>query len=190
MAPQTKARFAHSIIEEINRLPTTPRTHIRGMCGVSWQKIVDSPAVSWLDETTYNTLTNSVRSVLGDEQTRRLFRLLGRRIIHNPGLQSFIESTIRVFGLSPHTLLKAAPRGRDSLVRDSGALLYEYQGPRYARLVLQHFPASTFRHGTTVVLLSGTFLGLLDAAGEEKTAEVQTTDVDLNRGCCTFHLRW
>jgi len=97
---------------------------------------------------------------------------------------------IRLFGLSPHSLLKAAPRGRDSIVRDCGTLTYEHVTPYCAKLHLRNFPVSTFKSGTTVILLSGTFLGLLDAAGVAKTAKVETTGVDLLAGNATFILSW
>ena len=163
---------------------------IERCCGDAWDRIEQSQPVSWLDEATYNALTEAIRAELGDAQTRNLYRALGRRIIHNPGLQQFIESVIRLFGMSPHTLLKATPRGRDSLVRDSGTLFYENVGPRSARLILRDFPPSTFRSGTTVILLSGTFLGLLDAAGMQHSAKIAMTDVDLQAGNATFNLSW
>ena len=113
-----------------------------------------------------------------------------RQILDNPNVQSFAESVIRLLGMSPHTLLKASPRGRDSLVRGCGTLQYEYVSQNSAKLHLRNFPASTFRSGTIVVLLSGTFLGLLDAAGVSRTAKLETTGVDLESGHATFVLHW
>lgn len=166
------------------------RDSIRQRCGNAWKLIGESPPVSWLDEPTYNALTESIRSQLGDAETTKLYRCLGRRILDNPNMQSFIESVIRMFGLSPHTLLKATPRGRDSLVRDSGTLVYEYVSANSAKLHLRNFPVSTFKTGTTVVLLSGTFLGLLDAAGVTRSARLETANVNLLTGQATFILTW
>lgn len=190
MPPATRARFAQSIQEEVCKLPAIQCAAIQKSCGSAWQDIATSQPVTWLDEATYNALTNSIRKHLGDPATIRLFRGLGRRIIQNPNLQSFVEGVFRMFGLSPHTLLKASPRGRETLVRDSGTLEYEYVGPNAANLHLRHFPVSTFKSGTTVVLLSGTFLGLLDASGCEKTAKLTTSRVELHAGHAIFHLSW
>lgn len=190
MPPATKASFAHSILEEVSRLPAHRRTAIEAGCGAAWTKIAQAPAVSWIDEATYNTLTDTIRKNLGDDETRNLYRALGRRIIHSPSFQSFIESVIRLLGMSPHTLLKATPRARESVVRDSGTLTYVHVGPRMAKLILRDFPPSTYRSGTTAVLLSGTFLGLLDVAGMQRSAKIELTDVDLKAGHTTFHLSW
>lgn len=190
MPPATRARFAQSIQEEVGKLPPLQCAAIQKRCGPAWQQIATSQPVTWLEEATYNALTDSIRTQLGDTETIKLFRALGRRIIQNPNLQNFVEGIIRMFGLSPHTLLKASPRGRETLVRDSGTLEYVYVGPNSATLVLRHFPVSTFKSGTTVVLLSGTFLGLLDAAGCAKTAKLSTSHVELHAGHATFHLSW
>jgi len=188
--PETRARFAHSIIAEILSLPQEKGAAIRQRCGPAWQQIVQAPPVSWLDEATYNALTQAIRSQLGDGGMIKLYRGMGRRFLDNPNVQSFAESAIRLLGMSPHTLLKASPRGRDSLVRGCGTLQYEYVSHNSAKLHLRNFPASTFRSGTTVVLLSGTFLGLLDAAGVSRTARLETTGVDLESGHATFVLHW
>lgn len=50
----------------------------------------------WLEESTYNALTDAIRWQLGDAETTKLFRGLGRRIKENPNMQNFIESVIRV----------------------------------------------------------------------------------------------
>ncbi len=163
---------------------------IHRRCEKAWTRIEESPPVAWLEEETYNALTEAIRSQLGDAETIKLYRALGRRILSNPNIQSFIESGIRLFGVSLHTLLKATPRGRDSLVRDSGTLIYEYVSQQSAKLHLRNFPVSTFKTGTTVVLLSGTFLGLLDAAGVSRTAKLETEQVDLLSGHATFVLTW
>lgn len=171
-------------------LPPAKAAAIRVRCGPAWQKIESAPPVSWLDEPTYNALTESIRAELGDVEMQRMYRRLGRRILSNPNLQSFIEGVIRLFGLSPHSLLRAAPRGRDSVVQSSGTMTYERAGPRSARLHLRDFPVSTFRSGTTIVLLSGTWLGLLDAADAGERATVTMEDVDLQAGRATFFLNW
>lgn len=190
MPPQTRARFAHSTQEEVLRLPPYECDAIRSRTGPVWERIAETPPVGWLDEATYNTLTESIRAVLGDAAMTRLYRRLGRRLISNPSFQSFLESVIRVFGLSPHTLLKAAPRGRDSVVKDSGTLEYEFVSPSCARLHLRGFPPSTFASGTTVILLSGTWLGLLDVAGVGSSAALTTEAVNLRAGNVTFVLKW
>jgi len=190
MPPQTRARFAQSTQEEVLALPPAKAAAIRMRTGAAWQRISSAPPVSWLDEETYNALTESIRAELGDKEMQRMYRRLGRRILSNPNLQAFVESVIRMLGMSPHSLLKAAPRGRASIVQNSGILIYEWSSDRSAKLHLRDFPASTFRTGTTVVLLSGTWLGLLDAADCGSEAAVTMQNVDLQAGMATFVLTW
>ncbi len=190
MPPQTRARFAQSIIEEVKALPPKQWHAIRDKTGRAWEQILQAPSVAWLDEATYNALTETIRAQLGDTESQQLYRRLGRRVLDNPNFQSFIEATIRLLGMSPHTILKVAPRARESVVLDSGSLRYERVDTRCARLHLRDFPATTYATGTTVILLSGTWLGLLDVAGAGSTAKVSNEQVDLYAGHTTFVLTW
>ncbi len=158
--------------------------------GSVWDEIANAPKVAWLTATTYDTLSDSVRAELGDAGTVELYRQVGRKLLANPLFQRFVETALRIFGVSPHAVLKIIPRGRDSVVRHSGTVVYERVDAHCARLRLTDYPVSTFSKGTTVLLLTGSFLGILDAANVGEGAKVETTDVDLQRGCATFTLTW
>ena len=188
--PETRASFAQQVQDTILDLPVEQSEPIKSLLGSVWDEIAAVPKVAWLSESTYNALTEAVRLQLGDTRTIALYRKVGRRILSNPGFQSFVELAIRLFGVSPHSLLKMIPRGRESVVRNSGTLTYEWISERRAQLRLRDFPASTFSTGTTVVLLTGTFWGVLDVAGAEATASVTTEQVDLAAGNAIFHLGW
>jgi hypothetical protein len=190
MSPRTKARFAQSVLEELTAFSPEIARACRDRAGPAWTQIEQALPVEWLDEATYNAVIDAARAELGDASFQALFRRLGRRLMRAPLFQAAAEAIIRISGLTPHTLLKAAPRARDAVVADSGTLSYERTGERGARLVLRDFPPSTFRSGATVLLLSGTWLGLVDVAGHEASAALTLTDVDLERGRATFVLRW
>ncbi len=158
--------------------------------GAVWDEIASTPKVAWLNESTYNTLSDAVRAQLGDDGTIELYRKVGRRLLSNPHFQTFVETALKVLGVSPHSVLKIIPRGRDSVVKHSGTLVYEKIDAHSARLRLSGFPVSTFSKGTTVLLLGGAFLGVLDAANAGDGAKVVTSDVDLGNGCAIFTLSW
>lgn len=190
MPPETRASFAHTIQEMLAKLESEQVEGIIKRVGPIWARIEKAPKVAWLDEGTYNALTEAIRAELGDEGTRALFRKVGRRMLTSSNLQALLESAIRLFGMSPHTILKLIPRGRQTAVKNSGTLVYERVDDRCVRLHLTDFPASTFQRGTTVILLSGVFLGLLDTASVSETAKIATKDVDLLAGKAIFELSW
>ncbi len=190
MSPQTKASFAHNIMDELRALPPNVTAAIRARTGPAWTHIEQALPVMWLDEETYNALTEATRAELGDEAFQALFRKVGRRLIKTPLFQAALEAMIRISGLSPHSLLKFAPRGRESIVRDSGELTYTCVDERCAHLTMRDFPASTYRTGTTALLVGSTLLGLVDVANHAGTASLSLRDVDLERGRTTFVLRW
>lgn len=171
-------------------LPRADAATVVERAGDAWPRIADALPTDWLDEETYNALTEGARAELGDERFRALFRALGRKLHRNPSFQSAIEAVIRISGLSPHAMLRFAPRGRAAIVYDSGELTYEHVSNRCAALQLRGFPASTYRTGTTLLLLSGTWLGILDLTGAGATAELSLEAVDLEQGHTRFVLRW
>lgn len=190
MTPETRASFAQHVQEIVLALPSEQSHGIRERMGSVWDEIANAPKVAWLTAKTYDILSDSVRAQLGDTGTVELYRKVGRRLLANPVFQRFVETALRIFGVSPHAVLKIIPRGRDSVVRHSGTVVYEKVDAHCARLRLSDYPASTFSKGATVLLLSGAFLGVLDAANAGEGAKVETSDVDIQRGCATFTLTW
>ncbi len=190
VTPETRASFAQHVQEIVLALPIEQSQGIRQRMGSVWDEIANAPKVAWLTAKTYDTLSDSVRAQLGEAGTVELYRKVGRKVLANPHFQSFVETALKIFGVSPHAVLKIVPRGRDSVVKHSGTLVYEKVESHCARLRLTDFPPSTFSKGTTVLLLSGAFLGVLDAANAGDEAKVETTDVDLQKGCATFILSW
>jgi hypothetical protein len=190
MAPQTKASFAQSIQQELVAAQPRHAASVKATMGEAWNRIEKALAVDWLEEATYNALTEATRRALGDEEFQAFFRLHTRRVVRSPGFQSAIEMILRLCGVSPHAILKFAPRARESVVRDCGVLTYQMAGERCAHLLLRGFPTSTYRTGTTLLLLSGTWLGLVDLTGAGASVVLTTQEIDLVRGDTRFILRW
>lgn len=191
MAPQTKAAYAHSLQEAVEHL-LSPHQHtaIRRRTGAAWEQICLAPGVSWIDEDPFNALTGAIREELGAAGSQEFFRLHGRRVVQSVLFQRLFEGAVRLIGLSPHSMLKMVPRGRNSVVRNGGEMTYKWVDPRTAHLILRNFPSSPYRSGTRVLLLSGSFLGMVDLAGHSASANVALQDVDIKAGHSTFVVSW
>lgn len=185
--PETRASYAHLILRELEESPRLHRS-VLARAGDAAETIANTHRSGWLDATTYDTLTEAVRSELGDPETRVFFRKVGRRLTSIATIQRLLETALRLIGTSPHSTLKQMPRGRDSLVRNSGHMTYHRVDDRHCRLRLLGFPASTFRTGTTTEILAGACLGLIDLAG--KSGEVEVIHEDLEAGEATFDCTW
>ena len=135
--PATKASFAQAIQAEINNLPRETQRVIYARAGAASERIATMLPIEWVEEETYNALTNAVRAALGDPGTRQFFRHIGRRFMKSPSVQSAVEGVMRAFGISPHSLLKIAVRARGSVVKNAGELTYVYVDKRCARLELR-----------------------------------------------------
>ncbi|MDP2339985.1 MAG: hypothetical protein Q8O67_03420 [Deltaproteobacteria bacterium] len=187
--PKTRASYAKGVLDEVAHLDAAPRAAIRASAGPSSiRRIEDAVNTEWIEAEAFDGLTEAIRKVLGDDGTRRLFRQLGRKLARAPALQSAIDALVRTFGLNPHTLLKFAPKGRAAMVLDSGSVTYTKKGAKVVDLVLEGYPASTFRNGTTTVLLAGTWEGILDLCQVEGTVVIAAEDLEL--GNATWTISW
>lgn len=189
MPPLTRASFAHDLQAEVLQLPSATAAAVCATVGDVWDEIAGHLPNSWIEEATYNALTNGVRRTLGDEATLALFRRLGRRIVKNPNLANAVGSLAKVFGVTPHTSFKFVPRARGQMTRNAGDLTYERVDENHCRLILKGFPPSTFRSGTTVILLRGTWLGVLDFTNQPH-GTVTVENLDIEAGSCVFDIRW
>lgn len=188
MAPQTKATFAHEMQDQVLELPTADRERVVAACGPVWGEIRNALPGTWLDEATFNTLNETCRNAVGDHDFRQLYRQVGRRLVKNPNFQNAIEALVRIFGVHPHTLLKLTPRVRQSLVKDSGVMTYKKVDACSALLRVEGFPASTWRLGTTSILLAGCFEGGVEVMNA--VPDVTIEDLDLEGGSAQFSVRW
>ncbi len=187
-APRTKATYAHDVQSIVLRLSPVQRQRVIDACGEAWTVIEDAPRSMWLDEPTFNALTEAIRVTLGDEGTRSLYRAVGRILVKNPAFQFAMEAMIRISGMTPHTLLRLAPRAREAVVRNAGKLTYRNVGDRAVRLRMVGFPPSTWRLGSTALMLAGNWEGIIDAAGA--TPSVLIDELDLEGGSCVFDIQW
>lgn len=187
--PKTRASYAKGVLDEVDQLEPGARAAVRAAAGAEVvTRIERAVNTEWLEPAVFDGITEAVRKVLGDDGTRRLFRQLGRKLAKHPALQAAIDALVRTFGLNPHTLLKFAPKGRGVMVLDSGDVTYVKKGPKVADLVLKGYPPSTFRSGTTTVLLAGTWEGILDLC-QVKGAVVVAAE-DLEQGDATWTISW
>ncbi len=188
LAPRTKATYAHEIQQEIGRLSPAARDQIAAACGHVWQDIENSLASTWLDEATFNQLTEAHRSVLGDAETRAFYRRVGRTLAKNPFFKVGLDAVIRLSGMSPHPLVRFATHARALVVRNAGQLTYRRESETCAVLTMVDFPPSTWQSGTTAIMLAGTWEGVVDLAGKEPLVDIE--DLDLAGGACRFRVAW
>lgn len=188
MAPQTKATFAHEMQDQIVTLPSADRDRVVGACGAAWFDIKNALPGAWLDETTFNAMNEACRREVGDQAYQQLYRQVGRRLVKNRNFQHAIEALVRIFGLHPHTLLKLTPRVRQSLVKDSGTMTYTKVDAAEATIRIEGFPASTWRLGSTNLLLAGCLEGGVEVMNA--VPDVTTEALDLEGGSCVFRVRW
>jgi|GEM_PF-1193882 len=186
--PQTRASYAQDVQAEVMKLSDADRDAIMERSGEAWGRIERALPQEWIEEVTYYAMVSAIRIELGDEGMRALYRRMGRVIAKTPLFDTAVSAMIRLSGLTPHTALKFVPRGRNKLVRHSGDMSYEKLGPTHAVIRLRGFPPATFEKGSTMILLAGSFEGIVEAFRGEPQLEIE--GIQLDKGNCDFNIRW
>ena len=175
------------------------RMRASGMCG-SDLKFYRSPpgeaqkalGLGWIPLERHMALIEAARRVLpGDSPAA--FRAFHRDAIllslNQPFFKTIIDGFVRAFGLSPRSIMKAAPAGYGYAFRGCGELKFEASPDEHqAKLFLDGFPpeyieSGTFCEGMLASLES--FLVLCHAKGEATLAAV-----DPSRGRAELVLTW
>lgn len=124
---------------------------------------------------------------LGEAQASEYFRRFFAKHRNAPILRTVIDGAIRVFGLSPNSVLRVAPRTWDLVFRDHCTIEWSRQGDSAARVVLRDAAPELLEWPSYALAFRAFFYGILDIASAE--GEV-TQAVDLEAASITYELRW
>ncbi|MGA9523312.1 MAG: hypothetical protein WBV82_17725 [Myxococcaceae bacterium] len=185
---QTFLRFAEGLPEDVRTriyagFPQAHRVQIQKTLGLGWVPL----------EQHLLLLDVARQSLPGDP--REAFRSFHRDAIleafQQPFFKTIVDGFVRAFGLSPGTIMRAAPTGFSFAFRGCGEVTWvdsSRKDERESRLVLEGFPPEHFASGLFsegMVATLDSFLSLCKVSGE-----ASVTGVDLNRGHAEYVLRW
>jgi len=142
--------------------------------------------VAWVDAADFEALVAAVVDAAGDDALHRISRRHFLRFRDSPFMKATIDAMVRIFGLTPHTVLKNLPRGRGSLVKDGGFATYDKVDDTSCRLTLREFHPS--RWAVALVNLTGTWHGVFDICHVQGTITVEREDAVA--GNVDFIVRW
>lgn len=130
--------------------------------------------VAWVDAADFETLIAAIVDAAGEDVLHRISRRHFLRFRENPFMKATIDAMVRIFGLTPHTVLKNLPRGRSSLVKDGGFATYDKVDDASCRLTLRDFHPT--RWAAALVNLRGTWQGVFDICQVQGTITIERED--------------
>lgn len=141
----------------------------------SWAVITEARGLGWIPLEHDQYVPASIAALLGPVDAHMFFRSLLVQQLRTPMLRSTVAATLRVLGLSPASLARAAPIGWDVVYRGFGKLKVQQRGATSTALTLEQVPPEVFDAPGYAPSFRGFFAGLLDVCRVPGDAELQVS---------------
>lgn len=191
--PAIRGFMARMILDATRDLPAEKQRKVLSLVPEALLPLIEStPRLGWIPLEQNMRLSDALHQVLGDPGYRHFFAGLADRMMTYPLLQSFFDGAVRLFGMTPQSMLKWTAYAWEQAFRDCGRLVYqprrEAVNDGSAEMVLEGFPPALLQSGTFVEALLGTFDMYLRRVS--KQGQVDILQLDLKRGRVVYAISW
>ncbi|MEM6993946.1 MAG: hypothetical protein AAF721_25765, partial [Myxococcota bacterium] len=171
--PRVRAGFVHDAISWFDRFGDAGRARGRALVPPdSWTAITQARPLGWIAIDHDRHIPSAFIEVAGAERAHEFFRSLLVQQLRTPLLRSTLTATIRLFGMSPASLARAAPVGWEVVYRDFCNLRVQQRGPDSTTIVLHSVAPEVFETPAYSASFRGFFAGLLDVCDVQGDAEL------------------
>lgn len=155
----------------------------------SLEAIESASRVQWLPLEHHTQLNDRALDALGRQQFQKVWRWAMLRVVESKTLRATVTGALRLFGATPASLIKLAPRAWDLLARDAGKLTVNIdQDQANGRMTLTDFPMEHFRSGSFAEGLVGVIESFLDIC--ETSGEVTLASNTPAVGRAVYEITW
>ncbi len=175
--PRVRARVVHEAIAAFDRFADEGRDQVRELVPEeSWRAIMGARPLGWVPIEHDRHVPAAFVEIAGEERAHVFFRSLLVEQLRRPLLRSTVAATVRMLGLSPASMARAAPVGWDVIYRDFGRLRVVQRGPQQTSIVMDHVAQTVFDNPAYMLSFRGFFAGLLDVCEVEGNADIKHND--------------
>jgi hypothetical protein len=180
-----RAGWTKLAIQGVNRLPEDERARVRELVGAQMlARIREAATVSWLPGEAHLAVVRAVEQGLGTPKAHAFWRERMMRIFESSLVKGFLGSTLRLFDVTPYSVLRTSPPVYRFVTQNAG--IHEVFNPEPQLTIVSFREApSPLCHSSFYALCHGQCLAVLDFA--KVTGEV--TDKIVKPGEFQFHLR-
>jgi hypothetical protein len=146
------------------------------------------PPNSWIPFELSCSGVEAAVDVLGPDEARALWReVFTQRFVKTPIIGGLIQAWVRLFGLSPTSIIKAIPKGFEGTYRNVAEVDVEELSKGYGRVRLHQLAPRMLAHPKYWYAWRGTFEGGFDLCSVEGALEVE---LDEAARSARLHFRW
>ncbi|WP_375766831.1 hypothetical protein NR798_34815 [Archangium gephyra] len=191
--PAIRGFMSRMMLDAARDLPAETQQRVFALVPEPVIALIEStPRLGWVPLEQSMKLSDALHQVLGDPGFRHFFTGLAERMMGYPLLQSFFDGAVRLFGLTPPSMLKWTSYAWEQSFRDCGKILYqprrEAVNDGRAEMVLEGFPPALLRSGTFPESLAGTFDMYLRRVSKKGQVDILVTD--LQQGRVVYGISW
>jgi hypothetical protein len=162
-APCIRANWTKLALKFLRQQPALGEPILARVNGDTLQQVRAAGVFDWLPAELHLSLAEGARVALGAEGARRFWRDLMRLSFERSLLKPLFDGGIRLFGRSPHGILRMTPQAYQLVTRACGRVRVEPGGgPGAVLLTFEDLPALLRTH-TWVEICTGNCDATLDA---------------------------
>lgn len=150
------------------------------------QHVMSTPPMSWVPVELDRLLSQAIVDAHGEDEAARCWRAFMANYAAGPVLRGFVQTSQRLFGLSPAAVVKAVAKGWDHSYRDFAEVKGELLGPLHGVVHFKEVHPTVFEHAPYAICIRSLITGACDIVGG---AGVQMKHLEPERNW-EVHVRW
>lgn len=161
--PTVRARHIHFWLELVERSEEPWRGRFFAALPPEVRAQADAAAPgTWLPIALHVTLADVLRETFGAARAHQFYRRAMQESLAKPLFAPLVRTAVRLFGLSPATCVRWAPKVWQASFRDVGSVTGEILGPGRARLLYRDLPSVCIDSDAWIESSQGSAYGVLE----------------------------
>jgi hypothetical protein len=159
-----RASLVRHLLEECDLVPEGPRIRARIPSDII-ERVMNAGRAAFVAGTDNQTVVDAVCAELNEERALQVFRRQVTSFGNSPVMAATVRSLLRLFGSTPHVLLRHSVRLREAAVRGFGHYAYARTGETSATLQMRGYPRE-FMKEAAYLALRGSSIGIVEVTGK------------------------
>jgi hypothetical protein len=186
--PRMRAWGPHDVVRRIEEFqPGTGRRLRARVPPVALEALQRTGRFEWISMRNGREFSAAALAVLGDEGFARFFRWMLPAQLDRPMVRGIIKASVAVFGLTPHTFMRASASFWRMAFLEVGTARLEDPKVRSVTFVLEDIPPDAFVEDAFLRSIAASFAGYFDVCKVDGRVDL---NVDRDARVARFDVSW
>jgi hypothetical protein len=186
--PRMRAWGPHDVVRRIEEFqPGTGKRLRTRVPPVALEALQRTGRFEWISMRNGREFSAAALAVLGDEGFVRFFRWMLPAQLDRPMTRGVIKASVAVFGLTPHSFMRATASFWKLAFLEVGTPRLEAQQPKSVTFVLEDICNDAFVEDAFLRSIAASFAGYFDVCKVDGTVDLQ---VDRAARVARFRMQW